>query len=297
MAPKASEKSKTWWGKQFLAALESFTDPSRLARGRAYSSNFRLKQFQINADGQVFAQVRGNKNAYFGVTKEPTYITTIFFEPIRRPFWNAVIALIATQAGVISKLMLNEIPDNIEASFQPLGLNLLPKGRQDCSAQCSCPDYSNPCKHIAGVYFRLAQEIDRDPFLLFELRGLSRQALKEELAKSPLGLALSGEMDLFHEVAEPVTSFFTWPGTCPIAPDVTLEDFWLGQRSGGVASEKREAPQLGEASSNAPRVGVPAILIKKQGDFPPFWHRENSFIEAMEEFYQRIRDKNKDVLE
>ena len=37
--------------------------------------------------------------------------------------------------------------------------------------ECSCPDVANPYKYIAGVYFRLAGQLDRDPFLLFELRG------------------------------------------------------------------------------------------------------------------------------
>jgi uncharacterized Zn finger protein len=41
---------------------------------------------------------------------------------------------------------------------------------------------------------------------------------------------------------------------------------------------------------------VPAILVKKQGDFPAFWTRDNSFIAAMEGLYERIRSKNKDRL-
>ncbi len=276
--------SKTWWGQQFLLALESFTDPNRLAKGRSYSSDFRLKEFDIERDGLVFARVRGNKNAYFGVHEEPTYTTTLEFQPISRPLWNAVVALIATKAGVLSKLMMNEIPDNIEDSFKTLGLNLLPKGRKDCIAQCSCPDYSNPCKHIAGVYYRVAQELDRDPFLLFELRGLSREALREELAKSPLGIALSEEMGQTDTVAKPVASLLTRPETRSLPQDVTLRDFWLGQTRTPPPPPK-------------PAVTVPAILIKKQGDFPPFWHRENSFIEAMEEFYERVRSKNKDIWE
>ena len=36
---------------------------------------------------------------------------------------------------------------------------------------------------------------------------------------------------------------------------------------------------------------VPAILIKKAGDYPAFWKRDNSFIAVMEDFYKRMRDK------
>jgi uncharacterized Zn finger protein len=34
---------------------------------------------------------------------------------------------------------------------------------------------------------------------------------------------------------------------------------------------------------------IPAMLIKKGGDFPAFWHKQNSFIEVMEDFYVRMR--------
>ena len=29
--------SRTWWGQRFIAALEQFTDPARLGRGRSYA--------------------------------------------------------------------------------------------------------------------------------------------------------------------------------------------------------------------------------------------------------------------
>ncbi|NEQ22373.1 MAG: hypothetical protein F6K28_24940 [Microcoleus sp. SIO2G3] len=52
-------------------------------------------------------------------------------------------------------------------------------------------------------------------------------------------------------------------------------------------------PQIIEAASPA---SIPAILIKKAGDFPPFWKKDTSFIEVMEELYQRVRTKNKGVM-
>jgi uncharacterized Zn finger protein len=118
-----------------------------------------------------------------------------------------VIALIASKASFISRLLLNEIPDNIEEEFALLGLNLLPRSRKDFDISCSCPDWGNPCKHIAGVYYLVAAELDRDPFLLFELRGLSRQDLHSELVKSPLGQALSAELQLAQRAPQSVSSY------------------------------------------------------------------------------------------
>ena len=39
---------------------------------------------------------------------------------------------------------------------------------------CSCPDWANPCKHIAATHYVLGEAIERDPFLLFELRGRTK---------------------------------------------------------------------------------------------------------------------------
>jgi hypothetical protein len=34
---------------------------------------------------------------------------------------------------------------------------------------------------------------------------------------------------------------------------------------------------------------IPAMLIKKGGDFPAFWQKQTSFIEVMEDCYVRMR--------
>ena len=52
------------------------------------------------------------------------------------------------------------------------------------NAECSCPDYANPCKHIAAVFYTLADEIDYEPMLLFKLRGMSKESLFKEIGLS-----------------------------------------------------------------------------------------------------------------
>ncbi|MDB9526464.1 SWIM zinc finger family protein [Oscillatoria sp. CS-180] len=269
---------RTWWGQKFIEAIEKLTDPGRLSRGRSYASPSRILSFNLE-DSTVTAQIRGNVNPYFGVYEEPRYHTVIDFEPISRAKWAAAIALIGSKASLISRLLLNEIPENIEDSFATLGLHLLPAKKGDFHTQCSCPDWSNPCKHVAGLYYRIAEEVDRDPFLLFQLRGLSRDQLQAELAKTPLGQALSAELAAQRKPPTPVDSYFTRP-ELQSAPELSLKTFWQG--------EKR-LPQTVEAVSPSP---VSAVLVKKQGDFPEFWHRDNSFIEAMEGLYGYVKSKN-----
>lgn len=281
-----SNFTRTWWGDAFLTALEEFTDPGRLRRGRSYANGQKVKSFEIDCD-RVIAKVRGSVNPYYGVYKEPLYTTEIEFEPISRAKWAALIAIMASKVSILSRLLVGEIPDNIEACFEPLGLHLLPK-KGDFTSQCSCPDWSNPCKHIAGVYYLIAAELDRDPLILFELRGLSREDLHAELAKTPLGEALAKELTSEPDSPEPVESLHVIPQSIEIEEveaKISLSKFWQGKER--LPSEV-ETPQP---------TNVPAILIKKQGDFPAFWQRDSSFIEVMEEFYTRVRTKNGNLLD
>lgn len=275
--------SRTWWGQKFIRALESFTEPGRLQRGRSYASDSRILSFDIT-DGIVRAVIRGNVNPYFGVYKEPKYKIEVQLSTIAPQDWSKIIQAMASRASVVARLLINEVPENIENSFVA-GQHLLPYGRKDFKAKCSCPDYSDSCKHIAGVCYRLASELDRNPFLLFELRGLSKEALQTELAKSPLGKALASELgDSSSLELEPTTSYFTEPTTFISTEVPTLKQFWQGQK------------HLPQTISLATPSNVSAIVIKKQGDFPPFWHKDRSFIETMEELYDRVRTKNSGLL-
>ena len=87
--------SRTWWGRRFIAALEQFTDPARLGRGRSYAIGGRILDYHV-ADGTVTAKVRGSINPYFGVYKEPIYRTSIAIKPIAAADWTNVIAHIQT---------------------------------------------------------------------------------------------------------------------------------------------------------------------------------------------------------
>jgi uncharacterized Zn finger protein len=273
--------SRTWWGQRFIAALEQFTDPGRLGRGRSYASNGRILDYKL-ANGTVSARVRGSVNPYFGVYKEPIYKTSITIKAISAADWKRVIRQIVSRADLVTKLLMNEMPDTIEDAFSALDLHLLPHSSRDFDTSCSCPDYANPCKHIAGVYYLLASALDQDPFVMFELRGLSRDDLRNELAQSPLGQILASALVSNDIPMAPVESYYTRP-LRELAAVTSHKEFWTG------------AKRLPAPLSLASQANVPALLIKKQGDYPPFWHKDISFISVMEELYDRVRTKNKQM--
>jgi uncharacterized Zn finger protein len=275
--------SRTWWGKNFIQALESFTDSGRLQRGRSYANGGKVKSFEIDGN-HITAKVRGSVNPYFGVYKEPTYNISLEITPIAKSKWNLVVDKLSSKASIISRLLLNEVPENIEDSFTELGLHLLPFSRKDFKTKCSCPDYANPCKHIAGVYYLVASQLDENPFLLFELRGLSRSELQDELAQTALGKVLSEELNAKEVSLELSTSFYTKIEKQSLKDKPSAREFWLGTKR---LSSTVDVPTGNNHS---------AITIKKQGDFPSFWHKDNSFIETMEELYQRVKHKNQNLI-
>jgi uncharacterized Zn finger protein len=203
--------------------------------------------------------------------------------PIAPKDWDKAIAHLGSNAALVAKLLMNEMPDDIDSAFAGVRLHLLPASRKDFAlTECSCPDYANPCKHIAGVYYRLAGQLDRDPFLLFELRGLSRQRLLQALSTTPLGKALASLAENGSAPLDAAESFFTRPA--PAAPTADYRSFWYGKRRLPTEIEPARTP------------AVSGILVKKGGDFPAFWEPEGSFTAAMEELYRRVREKNRDVL-
>jgi uncharacterized Zn finger protein len=273
---------RTWWGQRFIQALERFTDPARLARGRGYTSSDRIKSWKFK-NGEMSAKIRGNVNPYFGVYKEPAYDTALSLKSIRAEDWQLLVRHLGSRAAFVSRLLLNEMPDNIEKPFELLDLHLLPHSAKDFKTQCSCPDYENPCKHIAGLCYFLSAQLDQDPFLLFELRGLSKDALFKQLRQTPLGkaLALAREAEQ-AAVFAPVESYFTRPAPLPYPEPCDPKAYW--------ECPKRLPEQLAPDAAAA----VPALLVKKGGDFPEFWKQPLAFPAAMEGVYEAIRKRQKD---
>jgi len=271
-----SNYAKTWWGQRFIEALEDFTDSGRLQRGRSYSTDTRIKQWVLQ-NGKVDAKLRGNVNPYYGVYKEPTYKVSVQMTHLSAAQWQKIIQKLTQRASFIARLLLNEIPENIETVFAEVGVHLLPDDYRDFKVACDCPDYEVPCKHIAGVCYRLAGQLDQDPFLLFEMRGLAPEKLLQELALSPLGKVLSDAKSSAAVELVPVISFYTRPVRTEFPQEISLKGFWQGQQPMPKSLEPSQAAI------------IPAILIKKGGDFPAFWQKQNSFIEVMEDFYLRMR--------
>jgi uncharacterized Zn finger protein len=159
---------ETWWSKRWVSVLESLGMGARLTRGRSYARQGQVLSIDIES-GHVKAQVQGSLYV--------PYKIDIRLQPLTKREWDMVAEAMAAQAIFAAKLLAGEMPGNIEEAFRTVHLSLFPTVEQDLKTRCSCPDWANPCKHIAAVYYILAEHFDEDPFLIFKLRGCTKEEL------------------------------------------------------------------------------------------------------------------------
>lgn len=163
---------ETWWSQRFIAVLERFHDGPRLVRGRAYARRGQVMDMDVGT-GEITARVQGSRAR--------PYRVRIGVKVLGDADWGRVEEAMASQAVFLARLLAGEMPPEIEDVFAAAGLSLFPTSSRSLQTECSCPDSGNPCKHIAAVYYLLAEAFDRDPFLIFAWRGRPRERLLTEL--------------------------------------------------------------------------------------------------------------------
>ena len=163
----------TWWGAAWVDALEQRAklDPNRLPRGRTYARKDTVSGLSVGG-GEVSARVRGSRPQPYKVTIKMRVFTAAE--------WDTLLGVIGTQLGHAAALLDGELPGALAEQAREAGADLLP-GPGDLKPRCSCPDSANPCKHVAAVYYLVADEVDKDPFVLFLLRGRPREDVLAEL--------------------------------------------------------------------------------------------------------------------
>ena len=127
----------------------------------------------------ITARVQGSQRTPYKIKIQITSLTDAQ--------WNRVIDALAEQAIFSAQLLAGEMPREIEQAFEAAKVSLFPSQRNDLKTDCSCPDYANPCKHVAATHYILGERFDEDPFLIFRLRGRTQEQVMQELRKRRAG--------------------------------------------------------------------------------------------------------------
>jgi uncharacterized Zn finger protein len=261
---RIGEFATSWWGRRWIQTLESFQVRSRLNRGRSYARRGQVLHLEI-ANHKVTATVQGSSPIPYNVTIELRRI------PIAQ--WRKVGKAMASKVAIAARLMAGALPPEAEECFAEAEVALFPARDADLITSCDCPDFSNPCKHIAAVYYLLAEQFDRDPFLLFRLRGMGREQFVAMLGK--------GENSPARRQLGEVIKSEPAPAIHDLA--VNAEVFWRGlpfpdDRYGQVALS-----------------GEPAPVARRLGSFP-FWRGKRDFLEAMSDLSSSAAERGLTVL-
>lgn len=162
----------TWWSKRFLAAIESVMVGGRLGRGRTYARRGQVLDLVI-APGMIEAGVQGSRST--------PYRVRLAMPVIPEADWDLIVAALGAQAGYAARMLAGDLPAEVEELFSAEGASLLPAPNARLTTDCSCPDWANPCKHVAAVCYLVAEEFDREPFAILRWRGRDRDALLGQL--------------------------------------------------------------------------------------------------------------------
>jgi uncharacterized Zn finger protein len=241
---------KSWWASRWIAALERLVNPARLSRGRTYARVGQVVAMDVGGEG-VRATVQGSRPA--------PYEVSMTFRKLSDDDWRRVIEAMAGEALYAARLLNGEMPEHIEDVFASVGASLLPAEEHDMRTRCSCPDWANPCKHIAAVHYLLGERFDEDPFLMFLLRGRSQEEIVAalRLLRSGPETAGSAESDATPEL-DPRASW-----SVPTHSDEVALHFALPETH--------------------------ALAVKRLGP-PPFARDHAAFAHAMERMYQQVSE-------
>jgi uncharacterized Zn finger protein len=233
------EIGETWWSRRFIEALKAVADANRLSRGRSYARSGQVMNLRVEA-GSVTAKVQGS-------APRP-YAVKIHLTPFKDHEWARVEEALADQAIFLAALLAGEMPKDVEQAFEAAGLSLFPSQPEELRSDCSCPDWMNPCKHVAATYYILAEAFDTDPFLVLAWRGRTRDDLLARLRE----LRASRPEE---EAAEPVAE--EPEETPPVDGGPAAADFW---RAGGEMASLAFSPR-------APAVAD--AVLRQLGPLPP----------------------------
>ena len=211
----AKDFGLTWWGQRWLDSLTHIDFANRIPRGARYARNGSVREVVFAQDGVIKARVKG--------TRPAPYKIEIRVPPFPEEGKRKLIKALSEHPALLARLLNRELPEEVLPMAVQCGLKVFPASWKDLGMHCSCPDWAVPCKHIAAVIYKVSQEIDNDPFLVFRMHGLDVAAEVEALGiklGSDVTMAVDKAESLLQDEAHPATPK-PWTPDLSTLPDLT----------------------------------------------------------------------------
>ncbi len=236
----AKQYGITWWGQQWLNSLTNIDNSNRLPRGRSYANTGKVRSTDVSGN-HISAKVQGSQPKPYKID-----ITVPLFSEGDK---KSLVEEVARNPALVAKLLNRELPADLLQFAENQGIRVFPRTWRDFDMRCSCPDYAVPCKHLAAVIYTVAEEIDRNPFMVFEVHGLDLvkalegQNIRIADKKEERIVSVEGLLSLAVRQLAPTTV-----GGSPVAADSKMEV----KKQKTKPSESTEQPNSSFTSHHSP---------------------------------------------
>ena len=184
---------QTWWGGEWMKALSHIDYSNRLPRGRNYANKGAVREITLKSK-TIKALVQGTRSTPYKVT-----VKTPGFTAAEK---TTMTSAILENPLLLTRLLNRELPPQLHQIAAQNNIRIFPGRWNDLEMNCSCPDWAVPCKHLAAVINVIANEIDRNPFLLFKFHdyNIVEELSKHELDASNVSAGIFNMAQIYTEV-------------------------------------------------------------------------------------------------
>lgn len=167
MSPRRARRSgdgppgRTWWGKRWLDLFGKMMPAEAMEGAQALVRVAPLPD--VDVDGARLS-LKGTCEAWLFWTSLPARVLPRAAREL------------SARARFAARLLSGSLPEETDVVFGAAGYPLLPASPDEVGTRCSC-DPAGRCAHVAALGILLAERMDADPFLVFAMRGTSRNGL------------------------------------------------------------------------------------------------------------------------
>lgn len=183
---RGAARATLWWGKAWVRAVEESAYAERdLLDARALSRSGRVGGIRTD-EGEFVAAVEDEQGLWAVSGTVPVLDDGAV---------SALVETVAAEAGRIAALLAGDLPHLMVEHAEEAGVELLPYGGE-LGSTCTCNAWVDPCVHALAVLHQLTWLIEADPFVLLQLRGVSRDRLLARLHERSEDAPQTGSGDL-----------------------------------------------------------------------------------------------------
>lgn len=166
----SSGTSSTWWGQAWIAALATLgTGVSEWSAGASYARQGRVVDVEVRVGGATAGVVGSLSQAHQ---------VEILVSPLSTDRWKTLVNELRSRSGHLADLLAGRIPSDLRDQTRH---DLVAGPPGFLVVQCDCRGHPRPCRHAVALHLVVAEALDRDPSLLFLMRGMERVDLQKQL--------------------------------------------------------------------------------------------------------------------